>query len=209
MSGALRRLLQRFARSVQVRMMRSHEIGKVEGIALIDLDHYTPYFKGTITGALELIKNTDSRRFARVQRYIKFIMNCAVAHGGALYRYDTKTCEVEFICPKSDWEVQCYTACYACALVHEATHGRIRDCGVRYTPEWRARIERLCVKEETRFLRRLQIHPRIVQWLNSAQEFNPANWKLAWESNAWQTLVATLRRTSQRDREQKRQAREE
>ena len=43
---------------------------------------------------------------------------------------------------------------YAAALVHEATHGRIRRLGIPYSRKTRERVEHLCDAEAARFLRR-------------------------------------------------------
>jgi hypothetical protein len=41
----------------------------------------------------------------------------------------------------------------ASVLVHEATHLRVYARGIRYEPQYRWRIERLCISEQVRFLR--------------------------------------------------------
>lgn len=41
----------------------------------------------------------------------------------------------------------------ASVLVHEAVHIRISGMGIRYKPEYRERIEKLCIREQATFLR--------------------------------------------------------
>jgi len=43
----------------------------------------------------------------------------------------------------------------ACALLHEATHGRLEKLGYRYTPERRVRLEAVCTRAEVSLLERL------------------------------------------------------
>ena len=148
--------IQQLAKKGEQWLRRKCEIAQIDGIALVDLEDYTPYFRRTIAAALQLIKGTDPRRYARLRRHISSIVNCTRPFGGAVYFYETKTCEIEFEPrPRSEYEMQFYTAWYACTLVHEATHGVLRSRGIPYTPENRSQIEKLCVTEEQRFARGL------------------------------------------------------
>lgn len=43
----------------------------------------------------------------------------------------------------------------ASVIIHEATHGRIRDRGITYGEDKRDAVERACIAEQIRFLKRL------------------------------------------------------
>lgn len=202
--------IQQLAKKGEQWLRRKCEIAQIDGIALVDLEDYTPYFRRTIAAALQLIKGTDPRRYARLRRHISSIVNCTRPFGGAVYFYETKTCEIEFEPrPRSEYEMQFYTAWYACTLVHEATHGVLRSRGIPYTPENRSQIEKLCVTEEQRFARGLHLDSRILTWLQPKLQFDPARWHGYWAATRWQKFVLTVRRVRSRYREEERRTREE
>jgi hypothetical protein len=194
------KLIKEMARKGTRYIERKHEIGQFDGIALVDPDDYTPYFTKIITEALQLLKDTDTRRFQRVQRHIRTIVNCTRPLGGGAYFNETRTCEFEFRVPRSGHDVPFYTAWYACALVHEATHGRLYSRGIAYTPENRTRIEKLCVTEEQRFARRLKVAPEVLAWLQRSQTFDPRRWERHWKLTRWQSFVLIMRRIRKRSR---------
>lgn len=47
----------------------------------------------------------------------------------------------------------------ASVIIHEAVHVRISEMGVRYLPDYRERVERLCIEEQARFLRHAPNNP--------------------------------------------------
>ena len=109
--------------------------------------------------ALQLVERTDSRRFRRIQRQIRFIIH-AELESGACYRRLGRICVVDFsrydFTKDHDW----YLYCYASTLVHEATHGAIYSGYVTYAKRNRLRIEKLCHMEERRFLQKLDVPDR-------------------------------------------------
>ena len=203
------KLIKGLARKGELWIQRKHEIAQFDGIALVDPDDYTPYFSRIITAALQLIKDADSRRFHRVKLHIRSIVNWTRPFGGGAYLSETKTCEFEFRSPRFEHDVQFYTAWYACALVHEATHGRLRSRGIGYTPDNRARIEELCVMEEQRFARRLNVSPEVLAWLQRSLTFDPRRWERHWKSTPWKRFILTIRRIRKRHRDQGRKNREQ
>lgn len=194
------KLIKEFARKGLLALERKNEIGQFDGIMLVDPDYYTPYFTKVISGALQLIKDTDARRFQRVQQYVRSIVNCTQPMGGGSYFYLTKTCEFEFREPRSEHDVPFYTAWYACALVHEATHGRLHSRGIEYSPENRTRVEKLCVLEEQRLANHLKVTPEVSAWLQQQLTFDPRRWERHWKITRWKRLLLTIRRIRKRDR---------
>ena len=101
--------------------------------------------------------------------------------GAAEYSHAIRTCYVEFQEPSAEFDVSFLIGWYACVLVHEATHGVLRSHGIGYTPELRERIERLCVREEQRFVHRLcAIDPNLAARL--AREFDARDWHWHWHT---------------------------
>jgi hypothetical protein len=200
--------IQQLARRGQQWLHEKHEIGQIHGIALVDLEDYTPYFRRTMTAAIQLIKKNDPLRFTRLQRHIKSIVNVTRPFGGAAYFYETKMCEIEFQPrPRSEYEVQFYAAWYACTLVHEATHGVLRSHGIPYSPENRSEIEKLCVIEENRFAHRLKVNSRVLEWLQPKLQFDAARWHRHWTTTRWQKFLLTSRRIIMRHREKEKERR--
>lgn len=112
----------------------------------------------------------------------------------AEYHHATRTCAIDFIEPSPEYDQEYLVGLYACTLVHEATHGVIRSRGIFYTPKLRFRIERLCFREEQRFLIHLTItRPELAERLYS--EFDASRWKEAWNETPGDRLRAQMRRS--------------
>jgi hypothetical protein len=194
--------IQQFTRKGEQWLQKKFEIGAVEGIALVDMYEYTPYFCRTMSAAVHLIRDNDPRRFRRLRAHIKSIVNATRAFGGAAYLHETNTCEIDFQPrPQSEHEVQFYAAWYACTLVHESTHGLLRSRGIPYTPENRNQSEKLCMTEEARFARHLKIDPQVLSWLEPKLKFDPARWHEDWTASRWQQFIRAFRRIRSRHRE--------
>jgi hypothetical protein len=193
------RLFKTLGRKGVLWIYHRYETASFDGIALVDWAE-TPHFTRIITAARKLIKETDPRRFRRVQRQIRFIVSCTRPFGGGAYFSDTKSCDFDFVVIRSDGDVEFYTPWYACALVHESTHGYLQSRGIPYTPENRTRIEKLCVAEEQRFAKRLVLSPHVSAWLQETQVFNPRRWERSWKTTSWKAFVLTMRRIGKRSR---------
>ena len=64
----------------------------------------------------------------------------------------------------------------ALTLVHEGTHGRLRQCGFGYDETIRARIERICIRNELAVARRLPESDDLIEMKEG---------RLAWEDKEW------------------------
>lgn len=104
--------------------------------------------EGSLAAVLELIKASDPRRFKRMQKTMPTIALMPIA--GAEYHRHLKACYVE------DALVDRIESRHlASILIHESTHAYLHDRGCRWTETRYQRIEKLCVREEIRFARRL------------------------------------------------------
>jgi len=135
------------------------------GISIVDMNwgsvkrpERKEVFVLTTKRALELLERSDERRFQRVQREIKYIVNEVVASSGGEYGFDIKRCSIDF----DRYNVQLHSghyewhvAQYASFIVHEATHGHLFSRGIPYSKKTRGRVERLCCIEQRRFAQKL------------------------------------------------------
>jgi len=167
-------------------LYRRQQVGQCEGINLVEFQHCEE-FASSIVEAIKLVERTDPRRFARIKSRIKWIVNDRLFRAGGEYHHLTQACFVDFhrVC---DWDPQWAVGWCAMLLVHEATHGLIHGRGVPYTRRLRSHVERLCVKEEQRFVARLaKSQPETANWLKC--EFNEAHWAPSWNATRTERLA--------------------
>jgi hypothetical protein len=177
--GWLRKQFYKITQRGQLWAQSKSEVARFEGIIISDPGR-SDNFRATILAALQLVKDADSRRFKRVVKHLKWIVNCTLDEPCAAYLHDTKTCTIDFKEPGSDEHLEFNAAYYAKTLVHEATHGVVSSRGVHYTPEVRSRIEKLCVTEENRFVDRLSLtQPELTKGLH--RKYDESAWNHAWK----------------------------
>lgn len=175
-----------------LRLQRSCEVARFDGIILADAQDST-LFRSAVPAALQLIKDLDSRRYRRLQRHIKWIVNCPLPYGGGQYHYPTRTCRLDFEKTAYEADPEYITAATASTLVHEATHGVLRARAIGYSRQLRSRVERCCVREQNRFLARLSSsHPDIAQFLH--REFSESHWHRYWTATRIQSFFDLVRR---------------
>jgi hypothetical protein len=133
-----------------LRLQSSCEVARFDGIILVDAQDDI-LFRSAVPAALQLIKELDSRRYRRVQRYIKWIVNCPLPYGGGQYHYPTRTCRLDFEKTEYEADPEYVAAATASTLVHEATHGFLRARSIGYSAQLRSRVERCCVRDRTGF----------------------------------------------------------
>jgi hypothetical protein len=102
-----------------------------------------------VAEALDLIKDYSPRRFARLRRH--FSQFWSVPLDGAVGRYypDFRMCALDL--PYLA-RVSVTAAEAAGIIVHELTHARLEALGIETSEGNRARVERLCHLEQSRFL---------------------------------------------------------
>lgn len=166
-----------------------------EGIKIIDVSLHREVdqrFRANTVKALELINSVDPRRFHRIQRQIKYIVNCEGLKW-ASYDRGLKSCEVDYSRIDDTSNEQWYLWCYATTLVHEATHGAIYSRYIDYTQKLRPRIERLCHKEEKRFASRFDTSE--IKWSEALLgTFDERDWHKSWNSTFLQRFKDTINR---------------
>jgi hypothetical protein len=175
-----------------LRLQRSSEVARFDGIILADTQD-SMRFRSAVPAALQLIKDLDSRRYRRLQRYIKWIVNCPLPYGGGQYNYSTRTCRLDFEKTANEADPEYTAAATASTLVHEATHGVLRARAIGYSGQLRSRVERCCVREQNRFLGRLSSsRPDIAKFLH--REFSESHWHRYWTATHIQSFFDLVRR---------------
>jgi len=175
-----------------LRLQRSNEVARFDGIIVSDTQD-SSLFRKSVLSALQLIKDLDSRRFRRLQRYIAWIVNCPLPYGGGEYHYPTRTCRLDFEKSETEPDLEYAAAAVASTLIHEATHGVLRARGIGYSAELRSRVECCCVREQNRFLVRLaSSRPNIATLLHS--DFTESRWHRSWTATRLQSFLDLFRR---------------
>lgn len=188
----MRRQRSRLAKSVMIWLLRKNEVERVENIGISDLRNSDDeHFRETILSALRLLQQVDPRRYRRAQACLDWIAFVTLSEPGAEYHHSYRACFMQFDPAIATLDKDFLTARYACTIVHEATHGAIYNRGIPYSTELRERIERLCVHEENRFLRRLsETFPDIARELH--WDFDPQNWESFWRQTPVESCFRQL-----------------
>lgn len=122
----------------------------IYGIQLVDMTMNArgPDAFVRLREVVELIARYDAPLLRQLTRDVRRIV--IMLAGGPAYRPHMQACvlDLKFVLTGAAEGV-------ALALAHEATHARIHRRGIKYSPENRARIERLCVEREITLARRL------------------------------------------------------
>jgi hypothetical protein len=84
-----------------------------------------------------------------------------------------------------------------------ATHGLVFARGIPYDERYRERIERLCIKEEHRFLRPL-LTPESVAKMEKMRTFNSDAYRWHWASSFWQRWRQSVRHQKARKQREQR-----
>jgi len=178
----MRKFITRICNCLILRGARHHEVGQFDGIRLADLRGSGDSFRQMLGHALEMVEEHDPRRYARIKRFIHWIVNHINAKGShATYDFSIRTCYLEFCDDFPSLSRDTLAALYAGILVHESTHGLIAARGIEYCADDRVRIERLCVKEQNRFASRLvasdpALYPRRLL----IHDFDAVDWEEHW-----------------------------
>lgn len=148
-------------------------VDRFDSIRIVDVRRKGPDFQTTVLASLELLRNTDPRRFSRVRRNLDWIVNTRLSMPGAEYWHWARACVINF---EESWpgrDAEFSIGFHASLLIHEATHACLESRGIRYDKLQRARIEELCVKEQNRWAAKISRRE-----LGEAlyQKFDPSNW---------------------------------
>lgn len=115
-----------------------------------------------VATALTLIKRYDPHRYHRTLSDLDGIV-VWLLYDVAVGRHDPKLnmgeIDIRFVLDESTT-----AELIAATIVHEATHARLKRCGVGYSESVRQRIEAVCFRQEMHFARKLPDGTQIEEW---------------------------------------------
>ena len=129
----------------------------IDGIILSDLEgtgSSRDIFASTTRNALDLLSKHDPHRYKRVISQLRFIVNKRLPCP-ACYNPLCNCCFVDLEQLRFRENSRYCLISLAVTLVHEATHGIIDSRGIPYNKRFRERIERICIREETKTVHRI------------------------------------------------------
>jgi hypothetical protein len=120
----------------------------VDGLWIGTLESEPEPILRRIEEALSLIKHYDRVRYDRLLRDLQRVWVLLLASSIAGFEYRIYTCEIDTrFCLAETTTPELLAA----VIVHEATHARLRHCGIGYEEAQRPRIEEICLRREIAF----------------------------------------------------------
>jgi hypothetical protein len=138
-----------------------------------------------VEAALRLIERFAPLHYRRVKNSLSRIWVRLVPHGAGCYLHSLNACLLDERVVASETTT---VEWIASAIVHEATHARLEKWGIHYNEAVRLRIERICIRRELDFARRLSgvdaLQEQITQSLDRCRDGN-AHYT---DQNMWQEI---------------------
>jgi hypothetical protein len=138
-----------------------------------------------VEAALQLVNRCAPLHYRRVKNNLSRIWVTLVPHGAGCYLHSLNACLLDERVVASETTTLEWIAS---AIVHEATHARLEKRGIRYDETVRLRIERICIRRELDFVRRLSgvdaLQEQITQSLDWCRDGN-AHYT---DQNMWQEI---------------------
>jgi hypothetical protein len=147
-------------------------------------------FLRAVHDALDLIRRRDPHRFRRVRRFVLWIVNqpsLTVAH----YRAGIKAVVLDFGQAQEMFGDTGLIVGLGATLIHEATHGLLKARGVNRRRC--IRVERLCWREESRFLGRFDRE----LMRRHEEAFVPEWWRLHWRRSYSERFRFLMKRVTE------------
>jgi hypothetical protein len=158
--------LERIIALPERHMLRRSKGEQIDGLWIGAFDDNPEPILHRLREALQLIEAYDPSRYSRLRRDLERVWVCGRAPYRGSYNSRLDACELdkEFVLAEAP-------ELLASVIMHEATHARLRGCGIG-NEEWiRPRIEAICVRRELAFTAKLPNGQRAHEW---------ARQKLAW-----------------------------
>jgi hypothetical protein len=126
-----------------------------------------------IDQALNLISEFDSRRYRQIKRDVKRIWIAAAPGYCAQWEEELQMCilDTDYF-RRSDISA----SEMALTIVHEATHARLHKLKIGYAENIRERVERICIKSEIAFAKRLPDGQKLVEMAESGLQTPKSYW---------------------------------
>jgi hypothetical protein len=129
-----------------------------------------------IEEAMLLIKQHSPVHYSRVLRDLARVWVSVLLNRGAQYRRSVRACVLD-----ERYFDSATPERLASTIVHEATHARLDDCGIKYEEHLRLRIETVCRRRELAFAARLPNGAELQRKIRHGIEWYAANPE--WYSN--------------------------
>lgn len=185
----MRKWIQKLCKRLVLPLLRGSQVAQFENVRLCDFVKGDPEFQRVMLAAFQLIKDTDPRRFARVNRQLKWVVRNPRAIGQ--YHHYVQSCTIDFYKPETDAAFPFYVAWYASQLIRAATRGLLASRDISYSAESRERYERLCLAEQNRFARRFaSTQPEVAAYIH--KKFDEAAWREIWKQSRTARLFGDL-----------------
>lgn len=128
---------------------------------------------GRLEAAIDLIRRNDPIRYARIERDLDRIWVKLLP--GALGHFDAslRACCLDERFVFADTTTPQHIAS---VIVHEATHARLWSSGIAYDEEIRERVERICLRREQAFSRRLADGAPLSAWVGQSAMLPADTW---------------------------------
>jgi hypothetical protein len=160
---------RRFFDGLFIRLSRNTKFdGLWIGVFSEDRDNELPR---RVSEALQLIKTYDPYRYRRVLREIDRILVCLLPDNAAAFVPELRRCLVD---PR--YIRSCSPEFLASAIVHEATHGALIRRNIGYSEELRHRVEKVCMRQELAFARKIPHGQELRQTIERSLERAPEFW---------------------------------
>jgi hypothetical protein len=132
-----------------------------------------PVLFSKINQALDLISEFDPRRYLQIKRDMKKIWVSAAPGYCANWMNELQMCILD-----RDYFYQDTVSAPEMALtfVHESTHARLSKFKIEYTEDIRNRVERVCIKSEIAFAKRLPNGQKFVELAESRLQIPESYW---------------------------------
>jgi hypothetical protein len=162
-------------------MLRLSKAEQFDGLWIGAFDDRPEPFLHRVREALQLIKTYDPLRYARITRDLKRLWVCGGLATIACFNYRLDACQFDdrFVLAETTTP-----ELLASVIVHEATHARLWNWGVRYDEPLRSRVEAICIRRQLAFAKRLPDGQQSREWaeqiLTSADPMTLSNagfWK--------------------------------
>jgi hypothetical protein len=171
---------------------RKHKRDDIEVAILFPGKNY-PAVSSKIDQALNLISEFDPRRYLQIRRDVKKIWVSAAPGYCANWMDDFQMCilDSDYFCRDNVSASE-----MALTIVHESTHARLCKLKIEYTEDIRDRVERVCVKSEIAFAKRLPDGQKFVEIAESRLQIPESYWTNAqFEQRELDTLAELRKKT--------------
>lgn len=156
-----------YQRVLAIALLRMSIRDEVDGF-MVHVDPNVPGGEQTIDAiydrvgaSLRMIRELAPLRWRRIQRDVRRIAVFQPPTGG----YGEFSPVMRAILLQPAYVLDRPEASVALLIVHEATHARLRNRGLRYLPDVRARHERICIRQEIELARKFPDEPQRAYYL--------------------------------------------